>query len=79
MVKNENLFSLSIPILFESLFASSQFSRDQRDLTFVLAILNKASLDLWKMIMLLSSANNQGTAFLNSFGISFFLCMLGIN
>ena len=67
VVKNENLVSLSIPILSESLFASSQFSRD---LSSVLAILNKASLDLWKMNMLVSSANNLGTAFLNAFGMS---------
>ena len=58
VVKNENFVSLSIPILSESLFASSQFSRD---LSSVLAILNKASLDLWKMNMLVSSANNLGT------------------
>ena len=54
-MKNESLVSLSIPILNESLFASSQFSGD---LSSVLAILNKASLNLWKMNMLVSSANN---------------------
>ena len=65
--KNKKLVSLSIPTLSESLFASSQFSRD---LSSVLATLNKASLDLWKKNMLVSSANNLGTAFLNAFGIS---------
>ena len=49
------------------LFANSQFLRD---LSSVLAILNKASLDLWKMSMLVSSANNFGTAFLNAFGMT---------
>ena len=67
MIKNENWFSLSEPILSERLVASSQFSMD---LSSVLAILNKASLDLWKMNMLVSSANNLGTAFLNAFGMS---------
>ena len=60
MVKNENLVSLSIPILSDSLFASSQFSRD---LSSVLAISNKAFLDLWKMNMLVWSANELGTLF----------------
>ena len=67
-VKNENFVSLLIPILSESLFASSQFSKDSSS---VLAIWNNVSFVLWKMKMFVSSANNFGTAVLNAFEMSF--------
>ena len=66
-VKNENLVSLLIPILSESLFASSQFSKDSSS---ELAISNNVSFVLWKMNMFVSSANNFGIAVLNAFGMS---------
>ena len=59
VVKNENLVSLLIPILCESLFASSQFSKDSSS---VLAIWNDDFFVLWKIKMFVSSANNFGTA-----------------
>ena len=68
MVKNENLVSLAIPILSESLFANGQFARESSSL---FAILNKTSFVLWKMNILVSSANKFGTVFLNAFEMLF--------
>ena len=63
---HENLVSFLITILSESLFASSQFSKDSSS-----AILNNIYFVLWKIKMFVSSANNFCTAVLNAFEMSF--------